>query len=548
MFHKIHKAALAALATPLIAAAGPSEVGGRAFQGHEVTCDLPGDRHMKNIGSKLDGSGMCVFTSAEHSADWQGMNGWNGFRNWCAERYPGGGYPKKLAALILAYTKAKGLPEPRFVQYEGDTPEAILELCDLTGRCPAIAYGYSPRYGGSAMNHMVNIARFGAPSAVLDNNFPGAERYEWMSRGELVTRMKTGADSFGKPIRTNAWVFVWLNPSPPPIPRNEAPMNKFLPLFAAALIAQQPPPETAKPTGPTIAGTVERIECVSGFCRKVTYEWVEFPGHENRLYLRRDSAILGGWNRTARQYRDYDAFRGTWSPPRNEPPVPPPAQPMAVADPGEKPPLGDAASPLTSENNHGVDRTNMPAIPKERYTINGREVPSYQVFTELGADMLSDDSKKAWLVVLGTQAEQQAVIDAWNGPDSEELRPHVRLWCSAKNHWATDDEGFCPTGTPHISWQAADGRVLYRQTKFAGAEQLRATTRAALRKANPNYDPTKDPDPLAPKPAVPAPKPEEPADPPPPAATPPATPLAWLLTALAGIFAAVAFLRTPKRN
>lgn len=29
----------------------------------EVTCDLPVDQRIKNIGSKIDGAGMCVFSS-----------------------------------------------------------------------------------------------------------------------------------------------------------------------------------------------------------------------------------------------------------------------------------------------------------------------------------------------------------------------------------------------------------------------------------------------------------------------------------------------------
>src|SRR5579885_3641356 len=45
-----------------------SWVNGVTCKGLSITCDLPNHQQMKNIGSKLDGAGMCVFTSIEHAA------------------------------------------------------------------------------------------------------------------------------------------------------------------------------------------------------------------------------------------------------------------------------------------------------------------------------------------------------------------------------------------------------------------------------------------------------------------------------------------------
>ncbi len=203
-----------------------SAIGGRElvkctqYKGLTLTCDLPASQQMQNIGSKVDGSGMCVFTSVEMAARYQGLEQWRGFRDWCAQNYPGGGDPDKLAQLIAAYAKAKGLTVPPFVQYQGQSPEPVLDMIDKTGRMACFAYGYSPRYG-SYINHMVCGPKFGKDLAtVLDNNFTGETNYEWVTRAELVRRLKVGADQRGRAVAEPAWVFVWLTPTPPPIPVN----------------------------------------------------------------------------------------------------------------------------------------------------------------------------------------------------------------------------------------------------------------------------------------------------------------------------------------
>jgi hypothetical protein len=190
-----------------------STIGGRSHQGEELSADLPGRDHIKNIGSKRDGAGMCVFSSIEMAARWQGLEDWRGWRDWCAENYKGGGWPEKVDQLLVAYAKAKGIKVPQYIQYEGDDIETILSLCDKTGRMACITYGYSPRYGGQTIAHMTCSPKFGGKFGVcLDNNFPGDDRYEWMSLGELVKRIKHPNGS--------GWVFVWLAPPPPPAPHN----------------------------------------------------------------------------------------------------------------------------------------------------------------------------------------------------------------------------------------------------------------------------------------------------------------------------------------
>jgi hypothetical protein len=39
---------------------------------------------------------------------------------------------------------------------------------------------------------------------------------EWT---EFVNRLKTQADRWGRPVRSRAWVFAWLEPPAPPSPK-----------------------------------------------------------------------------------------------------------------------------------------------------------------------------------------------------------------------------------------------------------------------------------------------------------------------------------------
>jgi hypothetical protein len=188
-----------------------SVVDGRSHGGEQLSCDLPGSQQFKNIGSHLDGAGMCVFTSIEMAARWHGLEEFRGFRDWCAAKYRGGGYPGNVDEHIASYCKAKNIPVPGYIQYEGADIGQVLRLCDKTGRMACITYGYSPRYGGGTIAHMTCCPKFGGQFAVcLDNNFPGEQSYEWMSLDEMVKRVKHP--------RGQGWVFVWTATAPPPVP------------------------------------------------------------------------------------------------------------------------------------------------------------------------------------------------------------------------------------------------------------------------------------------------------------------------------------------
>lgn len=207
-------AALIVFVAAQVVFAQDSFINGLAHNGVEITCDLPGSQHIKNIGSHIDGAGMCVFSSIEMAALHAGMEQMRGWRNWCAERFSGGGWPERVDDYLDKWFTAKKISPIPYIQYQGKNPETVLDLCEKTGRMAGITYGYSPRYGGK-IQHMTDLVMFNKDfGVVLDNNFPGEDRYEWVARKELIRRTIYPNKS--------AWVFVWLHPGPPPSPKNKA--------------------------------------------------------------------------------------------------------------------------------------------------------------------------------------------------------------------------------------------------------------------------------------------------------------------------------------
>jgi hypothetical protein len=185
-----------------------------APDGTEPMVDYPKELWFRNIGSRIDGAGMCVFTSFEFTCLWSGLDEFHGFRDWCAQRYPGGGYPEKLAKLVKAYCTAKQIPRERFdpdrdlIQYEGADPTWI-ESCLKNGWLPGVTLYRSPRYGGGTIYHMTCCAFLGPKwGCTLDNNF---WPLEWAPRDEWLRRIK---------LQGRYWAFAVISPGPPPSPTN----------------------------------------------------------------------------------------------------------------------------------------------------------------------------------------------------------------------------------------------------------------------------------------------------------------------------------------
>jgi len=183
-----------------------SVIGGRKSPDglEELTCDLPGEQHLINVGGK-DGAGLCVFTSIENAGHWQNVDSVRGFQKKMTLE-AGGGYPSKTEKMMSKYCA-----DAQYIQYSGNDMSLIYMALN-TGRMPSVTYGYSPRYGKSRIQHMVNIVHLSERWAcVLDNNFPGQENYEWMKPEEFKKRWVMGG---------GGWAVFLLAPPPPPVPLN----------------------------------------------------------------------------------------------------------------------------------------------------------------------------------------------------------------------------------------------------------------------------------------------------------------------------------------
>ncbi len=79
---------------------------------------------------------------------------------------------------------------------------------------PGVTYSFSPtkRYGGARIAHMVSLVHADDQwFCVLDNNYPGLDKYEWMSPAEFLKTYTGGG---------GGWAVILLDRGPPPLPWN----------------------------------------------------------------------------------------------------------------------------------------------------------------------------------------------------------------------------------------------------------------------------------------------------------------------------------------
>lgn len=184
-------------------------IAGPTYEGRALQCDLPGSQHLKNTGGS-DGAGLCVFTSIDMASRWQNVLSTQGFRDYMT-KFPGGGYPQKVDEYIKKICKEKNCDVPQYTQITDGNMD-VLDLALRTNRIACVTYGYSPRYG-QKINHMVCLVHLDEKYAcILDNNFPGEDKYEWITRADFKERWL---------MQSGGWGFIFLDPPPPPIPVNQ---------------------------------------------------------------------------------------------------------------------------------------------------------------------------------------------------------------------------------------------------------------------------------------------------------------------------------------
>lgn len=151
---------------------------------------------------------------------------------------------------------------------------------------------------------------------------------------------------------------------------------------------------------------------------------------------------------------------------------------------------GASCSPPISpptEANYGVDREKLEGKPG--YWRHGKQCSRQEAFEAIESSV-PDDRGKLRLTVIGPKDQQTRVLqDLKSHPALSFFRDKVVVQAYAPDHWAVKGVGFVTSGSPTIYLQQPDGKVLHRQDRYDGAEELAS----ALRKAHPDYQPDKDP-------------------------------------------------------
>lgn len=241
-----------------------------------------------------------------------------------------------------------------------------------------------------------------------------------------------------------------------------------------------------------------------------SFSWKTRADDQGKFYLYKADVQIGGWDDEAKQWRSFDS--GKWSAPATPP------WEVAVKN------FGVATERLRSDNT---------------YSYCGKKVDWKSIQAIFGDDRLEDDSKKLRLTVIGGKEECDRVLtDLKTHPKLSEFSNRFAVQSYRPGTWPTEVYRDAGKGPFYLSVQLpADsrgrGKELHSQKAYDGPDSLAIALAEAVRRADPNYDPSKTPDlrkPPAPPPAPPAPNP------------PSAPDGSWVLWAI-GIFLALLLLK-----
>jgi len=509
MKHKLFTLAVF-LAACGLAHAGSSQVGGKLSPDstEEIQVDLPGDQQMKNK-SGTDGSGLCVFTSMEIAGHWQNVEELRGFQEKMTKE-EGGGWPDKVDQMMKKYA-----PNTQYVQYSGSDP-SIIKLALKTGRMVGVTYGYSPRYKGK-ISHMVDCVHYTDKwAAVLDNNFPGEDQYEWMAPDEFLSRWKQGS---------GGWVIVLLSGNPPPpIPINRDAQPS--PLVPAPLAPKPCPGPRPWPmcSADQLAGPSDEYkpdaqakddcccQCSSGCtcCCKCKCK-------EKRKKCCKDCPCAA-----CGLAQDLDLHIHIRRPHQ---PRPKPVYQSAIHNPQSA--IEDDEPDWTLQlqlifrldfwSRHqnpptGVDQDKMPQAEEHYYSYNGTQITALEAFRLVQGSTVVDDTNKQRLTLIGqSDVIAQVQRDLNTNPELLTFKDRLLINSYANDSWAVKGVGLGQQqgSTITIVLQSSPdsrgrGRVLHVQHDYQDGARGLAT---AIRRADPSYDPFRDADlrKEAPKPDCPDP-------------------------------------------
>jgi len=255
--------------------------------------------------------------------------------------------------------------------------------------------------------------------------------------------------------------------------------------------------------------------CASGQCTvapvpAAKLEWKPVPEDPDQVALMLGTVQLGNYDYSSNVYRPLE--RGQWGQ-KSKPPI-------AVPVRQKKSPCGktgcDCGCPdgtcrcateqapapdLPDWMTQGVTKENI--AHREKVTICGREVTKDAALEAITASSssLPEDAGKPFLVMVGdaaTLAKVQADAAPLTGFRQKFYPPDAPM--------IKDRDGKI-LYTPGLWFTRADGTVLSYTATYPGLEKMTAASVEALRRADPNFDPSKAPDLTKPPPPPPSTKP-----------------------------------------
>jgi hypothetical protein len=165
-----------------------------------------------------------------------------------------------------------------------------------------------------------------------------------------------------------------------------------------------------------------------------------------------------------------------------------------------------AAGGGAAEWNFGLVRDKLTRPPAgEVYSRNGRPIEAQHALTALAGLGVPDDSRTARLVVLGSDAGRQRVLnDLATSPALTAFKDKAIVQAYPADHWTVAEAGYKQVGDPTIYLVDAKGKVVtWQQDYDGGAPRLAKTLTEGLRQADPNFDPLRVPDLSKPAPPMP---------------------------------------------
>src|SRR5207302_1542541 len=113
---------------------------------------------------------------------------------------------------------------------------------------------------------------------------------------------------------------------------------------------------------------------------------------------------------------------------------------------------------------------------------------------------LTDDSQKLRLTIFGSESDRADVLSKLPA----DLKDKLSIQAYAPEHWVVGQRGFKLGAGTTIYLESPLGIVLHRQEGWDGPDSLAK----AIERADPNYDPSKDPDLRKPPKPTPGPAPD----------------------------------------